>query len=114
MARHLGWRLLAVIVLLCAAAALVLTRPARLGLDLRGGTQIVLEAADTARQRVDRDTLDRTVEVLRRRVDQLGVSEPTLQRAGERRVIVELPGVYDPGEAVKVIGRTAKLEFHPV
>src|SRR6266540_2463748 len=107
MSRHLGWRLFAVIVVLGTAAALALTRPARLGLDLRGGTQIVLEASDTARQKVDRDTVDRTLEVLRRRVDQLGVTEPTLQRSGDRRVIVELPGVYDPAEAVKVIGRTA-------
>jgi SecD/SecF fusion protein len=114
MSRHLGWRLLAVIALLGTAAALVLTRPARLGLDLRGGTQIVLEASDTARQRVDRDTVDRTLEVLRRRVDQLGVTEPTLQRSGDRRVIVELPGIYDPAEAVKVIGRTAQLAFYPV
>src|SRR5262245_17474654 len=114
MSRHLGWRLLAVIALLGAAGALVLARPARLGLDLRGGTQIVLQTQDTARQKVDRDTVDRTLEVLRRRVDQLGVTEPTLQRSGDRRVIVELPGVYDPTEAVKVIGRTAQLEFHPV
>jgi SecD/SecF fusion protein len=114
MSRHLGWRLFAVIVVLGAAAALALTRPARLGLDLRGGTQIVLEASDTARQKVDRDTVDRTLEVLRRRVDQLGVTEPTLQRSGDRRVIVELPGVYDPAEAVQVIGRTAQLAFHPV
>jgi SecD/SecF fusion protein len=114
MSRHLGWRLLAVIVLLGAAGALVLARPARLGLDLRGGTQIVLEARDSQRQKVDADTVDRTLEVLRRRVDQLGVTEPTLQRSGDRRVIVELPGVYDPAEAVKVIGRTAQLDFHPV
>jgi SecD/SecF fusion protein len=70
MSRHLGWRLLAVIALLGAAAALVLTRPARLGLDLRGGTQIVPEASDTARQKVDRDTVNRTLEVLRRRGQQ--------------------------------------------
>ena len=72
MSRHLGWRLLAVIVLLGAAGALVLARPARLGLDLRGGTQIVLEERDSERQKVDGDTVDRTPEVLRRRVDQLG------------------------------------------
>ena len=93
---------------------MVVTRPARLGLDLRGGTQIVLEATDSPDRRVDGDTLARTLEVLRRRVDQLGVAEPTLQRSGERRVIVELPGVYDPAEAVEVIGRTAQLTFHPV
>ncbi len=72
MSRHLGWRLLAVIVLLGAAGALVLARPARLGLDLRGGTQIVLEERDSERQKVDGYTVDRTPEVLRRRVDQLG------------------------------------------
>src|SRR5215216_4124380 len=93
---------------------MVVTNPARLGLDLRGGTQIVLEAKDSPDRRVDGDTLARTLEVLRRRVDQLGVAEPTLQRSGDRRVIVELPGVYDPREAVEVIGRTAQLAFHPV
>ena len=64
--------------------------------------------------KVDGDTVDRTLEVLRRRVDQLGVSEPSLQRSGDRRVIVELPGVTDPDEAVEVIGKTAQLTFHPV
>jgi SecD/SecF fusion protein len=104
----------AVVLLLVIAGALVLVRPARLGLDLRGGTQIVLEASGGQRQRITADTVDRTLEVLRRRVDQLGVTEPTLQRSGDRRVIVELPGVYDPTEAVKVIGRTAQLDFRPV
>jgi SecD/SecF fusion protein len=112
--RHLGWRLVAVLAVLGAAGWMVVTRPARLGLDLRGGTQIVLEAGDSPERRVDGDTVARTLEVLRRRVDQLGVAEPTLQRSGERRVIVELPGVYDPEEAVEVIGRTAQLTFHPV
>jgi SecD/SecF fusion protein len=100
--------------MLGAAGWMVVTRPARLGLDLRGGTQIVLEATDSPDRRVDGDTVSRTLEVLRRRVDQLGVAEPTLQRSGERRVLVELPGVYDPQEAVEVIGRTAQLAFHPV
>jgi SecD/SecF fusion protein len=114
LSRHLGWRLAAVLLLVGAAGWMVVTRPARLGLDLRGGTQIVLEATDSPDRRVDRDTLARTLEVLRRRVDQLGVTEPTLQRSGERRVIVELPGVYDPEEAVEVIGKTAQLTLHPV
>jgi len=114
LSRHLGWRLVAVLLLLGAAGWLVVTRPARLGLDLRGGTQIVLEAKDSPDRRVDGDTVARTLEVLRRRVDQLGVAEPALQRSGARRVIVELPGVYDPKQAVEVIGRTAQLAFHPV
>ncbi|HEX2295572.1 MAG TPA: protein translocase subunit SecD [Actinomycetota bacterium] len=94
--------------------SVVATRPARLGLDLRGGTQIVLEAQDTPQQQVDEDTMSRTLEVLRRRVDQLGVSEPNVQSSGAARIIIELPGVTDPEEALDVIGRTAQLTFHAV
>jgi SecD/SecF fusion protein len=93
---------------------LVAVRPPNLGLDLRGGTQIVLQTRDGDLARANSDTTDEALEVLRRRVDQLGVSEPTLARSGERRIIVELPGVTDPAEAVAVIGRTAQLTFHPV
>ena len=92
----------------------VLTQSPRLGLDLRGGTQIVLETRDGPGVRASSGTTDRAVEVLRRRVDALGVSEPTLARSGERRIIVELPGVQDPAEAAAVIGRTAQLTSHPV
>ncbi|HXF56759.1 MAG TPA: protein translocase subunit SecD [Actinomycetota bacterium] len=102
------------LLLVGVAAAVVVTRPPRLGLDLRGGTQIVLEAQDTPQRRVDADALGRTLEVLRRRVDQLGVAEPALQRSGDRRIIVELPGVQNPEQALAVIGRTAQLTFHPV
>ncbi|MEU7481891.1 protein translocase subunit SecD [Lentzea sp. NPDC042327] len=88
---------------LVASAFLLLTTDPRLGLDLRGGTQIVLEAKG------DSDSTDRALEVLRRRVDELGVAEPVLARSGENRIVVELPGVQDPEEAVKVLGRTAQL-----
>jgi len=114
LSRHVFWRALAVLAVIAAAVALVVTRPVRLGLDLRGGTQIVLEAQATKTQQVDADTVTRTLEVLRRRVDQLGVAEPSLQRSGEERIIVELPGVTDPEEALEVIGRTAQLTFHQV
>ncbi len=112
--QHVRRRAAAVLVLVAAAVVLVAVRPARLGLDLEGGTQIVLEARPPGGERADRDTLDRTLEVLRRRVDQLGVAEPSLQRSGDRRIIVELPGMADPTQAVEVIGRTAQLSFHPV
>jgi SecD/SecF fusion protein len=108
------WRAVAVLVAVAGAGYLAFTQPVRLGLDLEGGTQIVLEAQDTDRVTVDGDVASRTLEVLRRRVDALGVAEPTLQRSGERRIIIELPGVADPDEAVEVIGRTAQLEFRPV
>jgi SecD/SecF fusion protein len=108
------WRSLFVATVIGVSVYLVVDRPVRLGLDLRGGTQIVLEAQDTELETVDADTVARTVEVLRRRVDQLGVSEPSLQASGDRRVIVELPGVSDPDEALEVIGQTAQLNFHEV
>src|SRR3990170_840878 len=114
MKRGFGWRVFLSVVVLAGAAFLVFTEPIRLGLDLRGGTQIVLEAQDTEERTVNEDTVSRTLEVMRRRVDQLGVSEPTIQESGDRRIIIELPGVSDPDEALDVIGRTAQLTFHPV
>jgi len=99
---------------LVAATVAVLTQSPTLGLDLRGGTQVVLETRDSPTVRADEESTDRVLEVLRRRVDALGVSEPTLARSGERRIVVELPGLQDPTEAVEVIGRTAQLSFHPV
>lgn len=103
----------ALVIVALSVLALVTKEP-QLGLDLRGGTQIVLETRDSPSVKADRTSTDRAVEVLRRRVDALGVSEPTLARAGARRIIIELPGVQDPKEASEAIGRTAQLTFHPV
>jgi SecD/SecF fusion protein len=75
---------------------------------------VVLEARSTDEIAIDGETVDRTLEVLRRRIDTLGVAEPTIQRSGDARIIIELPGVSDPEEAMAVIGRTAQLTFHPV
>ncbi|MFF8810839.1 protein translocase subunit SecD [Streptomyces pactum] len=88
--------------------------PVRLGLDLRGGTQIVLETRSTPTVEADDEVTDRTLEVLRGRIDALGVAEPTMVRSGSKRIIVELPGVQDPEEAAETLGRTAQLTFHPV
>ncbi|SCK49759.1 SecD/SecF fusion protein [Streptomyces sp. WMMB 714] len=96
------------------AAVLAVTKQPRLGIDLRGGTQIVLEARDSAGSKATSRTTDDAMEVLRQRVDSLGVAEPTLVRSGETRIIVELPGLQDPREAAEVLGRTAQLTFHPV
>ncbi|HEY0638457.1 MAG TPA: protein translocase subunit SecD [Pseudonocardiaceae bacterium] len=107
---------MAVLCLLVVAAsvAVILTTQPRLGLDLRGGTQIVLQARDTPAGPPDAEAVDRAVEVLRKRVDALGVAEPVLVRSGEDRILVELPDVQDPTEAVEVLGRTAQLTVHPV
>ncbi|MDQ3616812.1 MAG: protein translocase subunit SecD [Actinomycetota bacterium] len=107
-------RLVLSLLILTGSVAIALQASPELGLDLRGGTQIVLETQDSALVEADAEATDRTLEVLRGRVDALGVSEPTLARSGEQRIIVELPGLQDPREAAEVIGRTAQLSFHPV
>ncbi|TDC92709.1 protein translocase subunit SecD [Actinomadura sp. 7K507] len=90
------------------------TESPRLGLDLRGGTQIVLETQDSPTVKADQESTDRALEVLRRRIDALGVAESSITRSGDRRIIVELPDVQDPTRATEAIGRTAQLTAHPV
>ncbi|GAA2576396.1 protein translocase subunit SecD [Actinomadura fulvescens] len=99
---------------LAASLYFALSKPARLGLDLRGGTQIVLETQDSPGAKATRENTDRAKEVLHRRVDALGVAESSITRSGERRIIVELPDVQDPRRAADVIGKTAQLTAHPV
>ncbi|MFH9981881.1 protein translocase subunit SecD [Streptomyces sp. NPDC017179] len=108
------WRALFALAVIALSVYITATVPVRLGLDLRGGTQIVLETRSTATTKADREATDRALEVLRGRVDALGVAEPTLVRSGSNRIIVELPGVQDPKKAADVLGRTAQLTFHPV
>lgn len=109
-------RVRALLALVAVALSLYVaaTVPVRLGLDLRGGTQIVLETRSTPSVPADAEATARTVEVLRGRVDALGVAEPSIVRSGDHRIIVELPGVQDPAQAAAVLGRTAQLTFHAV
>lgn len=81
------------------------------GLDLQGGSHIVLEAKDDPNAPVTDDAMSAAVGVIRKRVDLLGVAEPVIQREGARRIIVELAGVKDPEEAIAILGKTAVLEF---
>lgn len=83
----------------------------RQGLDLQGGTHVVLEAEDTDIAKVNDDAMNRVVAIMEKRVNALGLTEPLIQREGDRRVIIELPGVKDPDAAIKTIGKTAMLEF---
>jgi SecD/SecF fusion protein len=107
-------RALLAFLILAASTYVTLTAKPQLGLDLRGGTQIVLEAKDSPTVKATKETTDKATQVLHRRIDALGVSEPNVTRQGENRIIVELPGVQDPREAAKVIGKTAQLTFHEV
>src|SRR3954447_617643 len=108
------WRTAASFAVIGLALLAALSISPRLGLDLKGGTQIVLETQDSERGKADRESTRRALEVLRRRIDSLGVTEPTLALIGERRILVELPGLQDPRDAGEVIGRTAQLSFHVV
>jgi preprotein translocase subunit SecD len=81
------------------------------GLDLQGGTHVVLEAVDTPEAPVNEDAVQRVVKIIERRVNELGLTEPIIQRQGDRRIIVELPGVKDPDAAIALLGKTALMEF---
>lgn len=108
------WRLLLTLVAIGLAVFIVVDRPVNYGLDLEGGTQVVLDLKPRPGEQLATDAADRTLEILRRRVDSLGVAEPNLSTSGQDRILVELPGVTDPDEAVRVIGSTARLSFHRV
>src|SRR5688572_27148398 len=81
----------------------------RLGLDLQGGISVVLTAQGDA----DPDSIDKAVEIIRNRVDALGVAEPDISRQGEN-VLVQLPGIKEQSKAIQIIGTTAQLRFRPV
>lgn len=89
--------------------------PFKLGLDIQGGMQVVLEADMSGVEEVDRSTaLESAQAVISRRVDQYGITESVVQIArvsDSYRIIVELPGVEDPAEALQLVGQTAQLEF---
>ncbi|GJM44995.1 MAG: protein translocase subunit SecD [Gemmatimonadota bacterium] len=88
----------------------------RLGLDLQGGAHLVLELDDSeVGDDVDTaDLMDRALEIIRNRIDQYGVSEPVVQRAGEKRIIVELAGIDNMDAARDIVSRAAVLEFQMV
>lgn len=88
-----------------------LTNSIKQGLDLQGGTHVVLQAVDTPELKVDDDAVNRSVKIIERRVNELGLTEPVIQRQGKDRIIVELPGVKDPEKAIAMLGRTAMLQF---
>ena len=105
--------LLAVLGLIAASAAVVASKSTRLGLDLQGGVQLVYEARPTKQQpTVTPDGLDRALDIMRDRVDALGVAEPELQRSGDRQVDVSLPGVKNAERAADQVGTTAQMYFY--
>ncbi len=87
-----------------------------LGLDLKGGTHLLMEL-DVSKLPAGEDVndaLQRAIEIIRNRVDQFGVSEPQIAKQGDRWILVQLPGITNSQQAKELIGKTALLEFRMV
>jgi len=91
------------------AATIIIGNTPHLGLDLQGGASVVLQP----KGKVQSGTLDQSIEIIRSRVDALGVAEPEIQRQGNS-IIIELPGVKNQQRALQIVGQTAQLLFRPV
>jgi preprotein translocase subunit SecD len=91
------------------AATIATGQTPHLGLDLQGGASVVLQP----KHKVKSGTLDQAIEIIRSRVDGLGVAEPQIQRQGSS-IVVELPGVKNQKRALQIVGQTAQLLFRPV
>ncbi|BBA50342.1 protein translocase subunit SecD [Fusobacterium varium] len=111
MGSKLLMRLSLVIVVVIGAIWLSFFKPTKLGLDLKGGVYVVLEAVPDEGVTLDDAAMNRLIEVLDRRINGLGVAESLVQKAGSNRVIIELPGISNTEDAINMIGKTALLEF---
>ena len=111
-ARDLFW-LAVIVVLVIAAIWMVLNPnyPVQQGLDLKGGLQVLLEADVPDDRPIDVGDIDTARQIVGQRVNALGVVEPLVQVEGERRILVELPGIENPQLAIDLIQGTALLEF---
>lgn len=110
--RDLIW--LAVILAVVALGAWMMTNPnypIRRGLDLQGGLQVLLGADVPPEQTVTREQMNTARQIIDQRVNALGVTEPLVQVEGDRRILVELPGIDNPEDAIALIQETALLEF---
>jgi SecD/SecF fusion protein len=110
--RH-GFVLLLVVGLIAASIALIATRPTRLGLDLKGGVELVYKAVPNAETPTITPTaLQRAVDVMNNRVNQLGVSQPQITTDGKNLIDVQLPDVQNVAQAEKIVGTTSQLFFY--
>ena len=103
--------LAAVLAAVAGVVVLALFRSPTLGLDLQGGLEVILQAKAPQGREITQDDLDRSIEIMRQRIDKLGVSEPVITRQGTDQISVQLAGVHDSGRAAEIIGQTAQLQF---
>jgi SecD/SecF fusion protein len=104
--------LLLVAALLLASLAVIATKATRLGLDLKGGVSLIYQAKPTKQSAVTGEAIDRSLDIMRKRVDQIGVAEPSLQRSGADQIDVSLPDVKNADEAASQVGTTAQMWFY--
>jgi len=105
--------LLFIVGLTAASAIVIASKPTVLGLDLRGGTQLIYQAEETARTpTITPEDIDRAIEIIRERADKLGVSEPEISRLGQQGIQVGLPNVQNAEQAIRQIGTTSQLYFY--
>jgi SecD/SecF fusion protein len=104
--------LLVVLGLIALSIAAISTKTTRLGLDLKGGSELVYQAKPTAQSKVDTTSLERAINIMRKRVDQLGVAQPEIQRSGSDEIDVALPDVHNTNRAQEEVGKTAQLNFY--
>ena len=83
-----------------------------LGLDLQGGLEVTLKAVPPPNRPLQESDLDRSVEILRDRVDRLGVAEPEIRKQGDDQIVIDLPGVKNPDRVIGILGQTAQLELY--
>lgn len=103
--------LVVVVISLAFGLAKPISNNIRLGLDLQGGTHLVLNLVDTPEAKVDEQARQGVMRIIDDRINQFGVTEPLIIPEGSNRIIVELPGLDDSEEAVRVIQMTAQLQF---
>ena len=83
-----------------------------LGLDLQGGLEVVLKAVPPPGKTCDSACMDRSVSIMRSRIDKLGVAEPEIRKQGSNQIVIQLAGVHDVNKAAQIIGTTAQLQFY--
>lgn len=105
------WIVIAAIIGIFLASVGWLAGHIRQGLDLQGGTHIVMQAEDTEENKVTNEAITQVINIMQKRVNEMGLTEPIIQREGANRIIIELPGEKDPQKAIETIGKTAVLQF---
>ncbi|MHB8692766.1 MAG: protein translocase subunit SecD [Solirubrobacteraceae bacterium] len=107
-----GFILLLVLGLIAVSGVVIASKKTFLGLDLQGGVELVYKATPTPQSGVTPQALARAVDIMRQRVDQLGVSQPAIDTTGGNQITVQLPNVKDTNRAEKQVGSTAGLYFY--